>query len=190
MIATSMTGLSALTDDDFPTGKRAPQHDHPKILRISELVTEHANEYNEADKLSEDRQYQGRSMRSKAELLTMIVDEIKPKNGHHYKKVERDGETWTINTAFGDRKLRTRVTNAFNNYLNARAVARRHAIVAGKTAYDSALLQTATTADTGHLETKYRLNVTNDSDDPLCTRSKSEIDSASSLLSLSLSKMK
>lgn len=105
-----------LTDDDFPTGRQSRLLNHPKIRLMKRLVEMHAAEYNEAAQQTEERQFQGRRMRSKSKILTLVVNQVKPWGGNkgYYKKLESGGVRWEVNAEFNEQKLRTKVSNLFN----------------------------------------------------------------------------
>lgn len=104
-----------LHDDDFPTGRSFPL-DHPKIQLMKSLIAKHAREYDLAAKMSEDREYEGRKMRSKHDITTVIVNVLMPPPGKgHFKKKRLNG-IWGIDTTYNEKKLRLRISNAFGTY--------------------------------------------------------------------------
>mmetsp|Transcript_31319 Transcript_31319/g.51709 ORF Transcript_31319/g.51709 Transcript_31319/m.51709 type:complete len:740 (+) Transcript_31319:118-2337(+) len=103
-----------LQDIDFPTGKSFPL-DHPKILLLKSLIAKDANEYDLAAKMSEERKYEGRTMRSKHDITTEIVNALIIPGEGNFKKKRLNG-TWAIDTTYTTKKLRLRISNAFNTH--------------------------------------------------------------------------
>lgn len=119
-MATTSHLLAALTVDDFPTGL-PQQHKHSKIRRMQELVRMYADEYGKADEVNETREYDGRRMLPKGQILTLVVDKIKPTIGKgFYKKKHNHGMMWIIDENYNHRKLRKRVCNLFGKVLDQR----------------------------------------------------------------------
>lgn len=102
---------NGLNQDDFPVGRPYPFH--PKIKLLNQMVEELLSEYTEADKISQRTLGNGQVLRSRHEIINLVVESLTSGTGK-FKKKQKDGN-WVVDKNYTESKLRTRIINAFNN---------------------------------------------------------------------------
>mmetsp|Transcript_28926 Transcript_28926/g.43684 ORF Transcript_28926/g.43684 Transcript_28926/m.43684 type:complete len:666 (+) Transcript_28926:162-2159(+) len=96
-----------LQDDDFPLGRS--NSDHPGRLLLKKLINDRVEEYEPADQKSV-REYKGRTLRSRQDIITEVVQIMKKRRG--FVKEKHEHGYWVRVPDFEDR-LRKRVSNDF-----------------------------------------------------------------------------
>eukprot|EP00548_Thalassiothrix_antarctica_P018550 CAMPEP_0194187304 /NCGR_PEP_ID=MMETSP0154-20130528/50282_1 /TAXON_ID=1049557 /ORGANISM="Thalassiothrix antarctica, Strain L6-D1" /LENGTH=135 /DNA_ID=CAMNT_0038906915 /DNA_START=149 /DNA_END=553 /DNA_ORIENTATION=- len=100
-----------LSNDDFPLGRSNSWH--PGRLLLKQLIVQRVEEYEPADQKS-FREYKGRKLRSRQDIITEVVEIMKKRPGMVKEKTR--GGTWVNVPDFEDR-LRKRVSNDFLSHI-------------------------------------------------------------------------
>mmetsp|Transcript_32213 Transcript_32213/g.53238 ORF Transcript_32213/g.53238 Transcript_32213/m.53238 type:complete len:210 (+) Transcript_32213:60-689(+) len=109
---------------DFPTGRLGVPADHPQMALLKELVAKYAAEHQLADKMG-PRKYYDRQLRSRLEVVTSIVNLVKPdegRGGKFKRRYEKNGP-WIVDSGYNVMDLRSRVSSALCKHPNAKKAA-------------------------------------------------------------------
>lgn len=123
---------SSLAEDDqlnpcdFPTGRLGVPTNHNAIVRLKQLVAQAAAEHQLADKMG-PRTYYGQVLKSRLEIVTGIVNKVKPDaalGGKFKKRLKKDGP-WVVDMGYSLMDLRSRVSSALCKHPFAKLAARK-----------------------------------------------------------------
>mmetsp|Transcript_3328 Transcript_3328/g.5055 ORF Transcript_3328/g.5055 Transcript_3328/m.5055 type:complete len:450 (-) Transcript_3328:106-1455(-) len=101
---------NGLNPEDFPVGRPYPFH--PKIKLLNSMVENLLAEYTEADKITKRTLGNGQELRSRHEIINLLVETLTSGEGQ-FKKKQKDG-SWVVDKNYSESKLRTRIINTFS----------------------------------------------------------------------------